>query len=632
MRPFYLWALFLSGTAWAGEDEELVVVGHALEDEDSRDSTGFSEHLRAEDQARAVSDMGDLLRGAVGAEVRESGNQAQTLSLRGAGANQVAVFMDEIPISNSRGGAVDLSLLPLSFFEQAEVLRGASGAAYGSGAQGGVVHLRTKSARQGWLSNGRLRLGSGQFAGAEGELQEAGESHHLLLSLQCSRAEGDFAFQDENEAIRKRLNNHHAQGGGLARWRLDGAGGRRLSFLASAQGGTRGEPGMEQFENLKASSDRVQSLWAVSAADPTFFEGRLQGSAVLAFRELRYRFDDPEPLLVGSTQNFYLKDRDLSASTHWDWTGFKGHRERILGQIRFEQAETERDDAADREESRKSAALVLSERWETKILRLEASLRADFSSDRDPVFVPKLGAVVPLGAQVTLRSGIGRAFRDPSFDELYFEGPGIRGNPQLRPEEGYGLDLGFQWHPNRFFDAELVVFKEDYDRMILFSRDNPYLLKARDDFQAVVQGAESKIRFHSKWLEFGEAVSFWDARFGHAPHYRLPYRPRWHSFSEAAVFLCSARIYASYEWKGDVTTDSLGQRHLPAYGRLDLGMEGAWKSGWKTGLSLKNALGSNGYDAVQSPLPKQALMWTLSFEQRGRAESEGDGREDAESF
>ena len=188
MRPFYLWTLLLGGAAWASEDEELVVVGHALEDEDARDSTGFSEHLRVEDQARAVSDMGDLLRGAVGADVRESGNLAQTLSLRGAGSNQVAVFMDEIPISNSRGGAVDLSLLPLSFFEQAEVLRGASGAAYGSGAQGGVVHLRTKSARQGWLSTGRLRLGSGQFAGAEGELQEAGESHHLLLSLQGSRA------------------------------------------------------------------------------------------------------------------------------------------------------------------------------------------------------------------------------------------------------------------------------------------------------------------------------------------------------------------------------------------------------------------------------------------------------------
>lgn len=627
MRHF--WALLLLQGAHVARAEEeeaptVVVVGQALADEDARDETGFAEHLRVEEMAHPVSDTGELLRSASGTTVRENGGQSQSFSLRGSGENQVAVFIDEIPITGSRGGTFDLSSLPLSFFEQAEVLRGAAGASYGSGAQGGVLHLRTRQAREGWLSRGRLRLGAGQFAAADGEFQYSGDAHHILVGLQGSAAEGDFEFRDENGASRRRQNNHHAQAGGLARWRWAGKGGRALSLFGMVQGGTRGEPGLEQFENLNASSDRVNEMLAVSVVDPGLLQGRLLGSAVLAGRNTRYRFSDPEPLLVGSTQNFFLQDKDLSASTRWAWSGFAHHRLTLAGHGRFEQAQTERDDAADREETRWSGAAVLSECWMTPFGRLEGALRADKSTGRALVWVPKVGVAVPFGHGWTLRAGAGRAFRDPSFDELYFEGPGMRGNANLRPEDGYSLDFGFQWMPNRFFELEGVAFKEKYDRVILFSRDNPYLLKARDDFEANIQGLESKIRFYFNWLEVGEKLSYTDARFGHAPHYRLPYRPRWHSFTDLTFFIGNARIYATYDYRDEVTTDSLGQRRLPGYGRLDVGMEGAWSSGWKMGLVLKNALGSDGLDAVQSPLPKQAFLWTLSFEQRGRAEFEVD--------
>lgn len=49
--------------------------------------------------------LGGVLVEAPGADVRRTGGHRKELQLRGAGAGQIAVFLDDVPLTGARGGA-----------------------------------------------------------------------------------------------------------------------------------------------------------------------------------------------------------------------------------------------------------------------------------------------------------------------------------------------------------------------------------------------------------------------------------------------------------------------------------------------------------------------------------------------
>ena len=64
--------------------------------------------------------------------------------LRGAESNFTAVFLDGIRMndsSNTRGGAVDLSMLAAGELERLDIAMGAMSAIYGSDAMAGVIRM-----------------------------------------------------------------------------------------------------------------------------------------------------------------------------------------------------------------------------------------------------------------------------------------------------------------------------------------------------------------------------------------------------------------------------------------------------------------------------------------------------------
>jgi outer membrane cobalamin receptor len=225
-------------------DAQIVVVGRPTADEDDRDRGGFTQVVAAEEVPGAQS-VGDLLGGASGAEVRRTGGvgRAQSLQLRGAGAHQVVVLLDDIPLDAARGGGLDLSAIPLSWVEQVEVLRGPAAALYGSGAQGGVLRLRTATPRWGHRLGGHVQAGpAGLLAGTVGG-SVAQDGHHALALATVSRADGDFRYTDTRGDTRRRRNHDHVQGGGLLRGGLALAGGARLTALVEGAPGRGASPG-----------------------------------------------------------------------------------------------------------------------------------------------------------------------------------------------------------------------------------------------------------------------------------------------------------------------------------------------------------------------------------------------------
>ncbi|WP_162502673.1 TonB-dependent receptor domain-containing protein, partial [Treponema endosymbiont of Eucomonympha sp.] len=60
---------------------------------------------------------------------------------------------------------------------------------------------------------------------------------------------------------------------------------------------------------------------------------------------------------------------------------------------------------------------------------------------------------------VTLKNNYFRGFKLPDFEDLYWEGGGMSGNPDLKPEDGWGADLGGSYR-YKAFAADGTVFAQ----------------------------------------------------------------------------------------------------------------------------------------------------------------------------
>ncbi|MFY0541656.1 TonB-dependent receptor [Nannocystis pusilla] len=99
--------------------------------------------LAAERGARSADGLPEILARSAGATVRSLGGLGQysALSLRGSSAQQVALFLDGVPLSAGSGGVVNLADLPLDALGAVTIYRGLVPIAYGGAALGGAVDL-----------------------------------------------------------------------------------------------------------------------------------------------------------------------------------------------------------------------------------------------------------------------------------------------------------------------------------------------------------------------------------------------------------------------------------------------------------------------------------------------------------
>jgi len=79
-------------------------------------------------------------------------------------------------------------------------------------------------------------------------------------------------------------------------------------------------------------------------------------------------------------------------------------------------------------------------------LTFQASLRGDHTSTWGSVWTPGAGLAWNAAPRLKLRAAWGRAFRAPSFTELYYTSPAQVGNPALQPERADSVEAGADWY------------------------------------------------------------------------------------------------------------------------------------------------------------------------------------------
>jgi len=521
------------------------------------------------DRQRTVT---DLLDDTVGTNVRRFGGVGSfaTVSLRGSGANQVAIFLDGVPLNRADSGTVDLSTLPLAALSRIEVYRGASPVGLGGQGIGGVVNLVTLAPEEPRTTVSATAGSFGTVEAAATRSQRIG-AVDLLAHVQALHTEGDFRFDDDNgtplnpdddERV-PRQNNRQEQGNlllklagnlGAGRWQL-----ATLTFTRRA-----GVPGIGALQSQEARLAQFREVASLTLSAPRL--GPVEEAEARLFGQVETSdFEDKEGEIGLGRQD----NRDRSTAYGLTLRGGRhlgDHHQTTL----LLQAERERYAATNRlvtpadstPQERTHLTVAVEDRialWDERLeiaplLRYE-QYRYDFAGvvtfagapreigDRDnPDHVTgKVGARLDLDGGVSLRASAGRHVREPTFGELFGDRGGVVGNPDLDAERGTTWDAGAEWRGDlgpiaahlsyTYFDLRL-------DDLIQLVQTGQQVVVARNIAAATIHGHEitidlhhDRLRFAANWTHLSSEDRSDDA---FARGHDLPGRPRDEVFARLA--------------------------------------------------------------------------------------------------
>ncbi len=452
-----------------------------------------------------------------------------TVTIRGGKPNLVLVMIDGIPandLSNLLGGAFDFSTLLVHDVERVEVVSGPLSSGYGSEAVSGVINVITKpvhyesnlfaGVETGSFGEGGLNLGA---EGLQGPLGYKLSGSFLRVGEQVkSDAFSASTFSLASDYNRS-LNTIFSW---TARWIQfnrsgfpEGGGGPELSILRIPKTSNSGNI----FGGFLVQHS-VNSLWTTRinvdvftrgehAYTPAILDSPHPSPASQPSTDTRTRFTRSRFAL----QNVFALHPRLQSHLNLRGADEAGQNSTLIERVyptHFRKNRAISDVAAD---------LVYS----TPAMTAMVALGIDKTSGFNVQLAPRVGAAVPAGRSTVIKASWGRAFKVPS---LYALGNPNVGNPNLRPEELTGMDMGVRHQFGQRVSVAGTYYYNLFSNLIDFSA---VAFRLVNRTQVRTQGVETTASFD---LTRGTQIHVWGVFLNwkvKSSSEPLRNQPRWNS-------------------------------------------------------------------------------------------------------
>ncbi len=419
-------------------EETLVVTGSA-------EPTPLSDLGRALDvvdrdriAALPVRTLGDVLRLASGLDVgaRGDGGVQADFSLRGAAFGQTLVLVDGVRLNDPQTGHHNGDIpVPLDEVERIEVLHGPGSSLYGADAFGGVVHVITRD------GGPRLagRMAGGSFGYAEAALQGRAKGERASASLALGAQRSDGFVADRDFRILE------------ARSRI--ATGRNTRFTLSHLDKEFGALGFYGRVADGPAPSREWTRQSLASFDHSFTAGERLAGSVLTFARLHadhFVFDRRNPALSDNRHD--SRALGLGLRLHRALGGFG----RVSAGAEAGADWVHSTSLGNRGYGRGSLFAEAEGRLGPVVAR--PGLRFDAYGRFGSALSPSFAASAALHPRLRWRASAGRAFRVPTFTELYYRDPNHQASSELAPETAWGADTGLDLGLGHGMHARLTVF------------------------------------------------------------------------------------------------------------------------------------------------------------------------------
>ncbi|MEM7103136.1 MAG: TonB-dependent receptor [Bacteroidota bacterium] len=390
-----------------------------------------------------------------------------TISLRGKGAGHSAVLWEGFNLQNVMNGVVDISLIPTSLFDEMTLQSGGSAAMFGSGAIGGTIQVGN---RENIVGGTQLRIGAsfGSFSDYRQWVQTNVSKANWMLSVKGFNhtAKNNFSFLNPvlpGQPIVKLTNATTRNSGVLSSFAFRPSVHHKLSFHLWVQDVTREIPPSltEIFSEASQRDQMVRGMmaWRVTL-DRAVFKLRA------GYFDEYIGFTDPGINLEADNRSKnFVSEGELTFHFH------PQHRLNFGVGHYFASAET--DNYAGRNTQHRLVAFShykLSNR--NKRLSGTVALRQALVDGETTPLTASIGSSVLLPKGFLVKGNVNRTYRIPTFNDLFWI-PG--GNPDLKPESGWDMDVKLAWHQKKQplrFRVEVAAFNSQVRNWIQWLPNN----------------------------------------------------------------------------------------------------------------------------------------------------------------
>lgn len=459
--------------------------------------------------------VADVLQNYSSVFVRNYGASAalKTVSLRGTASEHLLVLVNGNRLNSFQNGLVDFSLIPLNDIERIEIVHSGSSALYGADALGGVVNILTRQASSSLRLRAEIAAGSFGFQRYFLESQGRVDRLGLLAGYSSERGRDDFPFHLQKgslpDATMHRANSDFQRRQVYLHGNIETDDRSAITFSAQHVLADRGVSGSILFPtDVARQNDKDLSL-LVGYLDSHL--SSVEFNIKTAFHYNLETYADPTFLI-----NSYYKNIFVNLNPQIQLLISKNERLIIGGELG--RGLLYGNDFDGRISRMRKSMYVSNEiqfdfdRAYLDRLSLYQTLRYDDISDVDHALTPKFGVNLRLFKEgdVRLRASVGRNFRAPSFNDMYYRG---FSNPNLKPERSTSYDVGVLAGGEYFGEhtIELTYFHLNTENRILF---DPTTYLPVNIGKARSEGIEAKYQGHflKRIIDLGLNYTLADAR------------------------------------------------------------------------------------------------------------------------
>ncbi len=415
-------------------------------------------------------------------------------SFRGGNAGQTATLWNGFALNNPMYGQLDFALVPVGFSSSVSIQYGGTGALWGSGAVGGVVHINNKPQFNRGLTIGtNLSAGSFQNYGEQFFVEFSKQKMVSSLKIFNSSAKNNFEFYNSSLSGNPLVHQSNAERksyGVLSENSFKIGDKQNLNIAFWYQFNDRNiPPTMTQLvaaNNQKDESYRATAEWQCKMKKANYFvrsaffdEGLNYNSSLshsqvsITEAEIKYAFSALHLINAGLNNSFAQATSEGYAST--------------LQQNKM--------------------ALFASYRFQSRKQKVSASIsaRQEMVNNKAVPFTYSVGVDVKIKKWLSAKASFSKVYRVPSLNDLYWN-PG--GNPDLLPESGFSEDAGLilKWeNKNKFsFRFEPSLFNKNIDNWIIWLPGQSYW-SPQNIMKVWSRGIETStsLKFKVQSLKFG---------------------------------------------------------------------------------------------------------------------------------
>ncbi len=360
---------------------------------------------------------------------RQNGyGMVSSASFRGTSAQQTAVVWNGININSQLTGQTDFNTVMAQNYDAIQIRSGGGSTQYGTGAVGGSIHLNDQLHFENEFEND-LRIGYGSFETRNLHYKSKWGTGKTAYSIGLGHfgSENNFKYLGTNQ---------RNENGAFTNQNLDFAFGQLLSdthiikFFHNTFLGNRDFSG-----TLTApSNDTYRDLNTRSLLELTNFKKKYVQRVKMAYLSERFRYyanKESDAFSFGKSGSFLLNYDYLYRFKKWKFNGI----------IEANNVKAEGSSILAERRNRVGAIVLISHAPSEKLV-YELDLRQDWVNDFNSPVVFSTDFKYQASEKYALKFNASRNYRIPTFNDLYWDGPGATGNLDLTPETALQAEIG----------------------------------------------------------------------------------------------------------------------------------------------------------------------------------------------